>query len=223
MNFFDFSITYGPKFSSAAITTAQVFVYSALLAVIISIIFGIMRLSKNIIIQVLATVYIEFYRGTSLIIQMFWIYYVLPLFGLPLPALLAGVLALGMNFGAYGAEVLRAGILAVPKGQWEGAHALNFSKAKRMQRIIIPQIYPIILPPAANLAVELLKGTALVSLITLVDLMFVAKQINMMTWLSAQSFGLALLIYFIMARFVLVPFLRWLEVLAAKKVGRGKA
>ena len=223
MNFFDFSITYGPKFSSAAITTAQVFVYSALLAVIISIIFGIMRLSKNIIIQVLATVYIEFYRGTSLIIQMFWIYYVLPLFGIPLPALLAGVLALGMNFGAYGAEVLRAGILAVPKGQWEGALALNFSKAKRMQRIIIPQIYPIILPPAANLAVELLKGTALVSLITLVDLMFVAKQINMMTWLSAQSFGLALLIYYIMARFVLVPFLRWLEVLAAKKVGRGKA
>ncbi len=223
MNFFDFSITYGPKFSSAAITTAQVFVYSALLAVIISIIFGIMRLSKNIIIQVLATIYIEFYRGTSLIIQMFWIYYVLPLFGLPLPALLAGVLALGMNFGAYGAEVLRAGILAVPKGQWEGAHALNFSKAKRMRRIIIPQIYPIILPPASNLAVELLKGTALVSLITLVDLMFVAKQINMMTWLSAQSFGLALLIYFVMARFVLVPFLRWLEVLAAKKVGRGKA
>ncbi len=223
MNFFDFSISYGPKFSSAAITTAQVFVYSALLAVIISIIFGIMRLSKNLIIQVLATIYIEFYRGTSLIIQMFWIYYVLPLFGIPLPALLAGVLALGMNFGAYGAEVLRAGILAVPKGQWEGAHALNFSKAKRMQRIIIPQIYPIILPPAANLAVELLKGTALVSLITLVDLMFVAKQINMMTWLSAQSFGLALLIYYIMARFVLVPFLRWLEVLAAKKVGRGKA
>jgi len=223
LNFFDFSITYGPKFSSAAITTAQVFVYSALLAVIISIIFGIMRLSKNLIIQVLATIYIEFYRGTSLIIQMFWIYYVLPLFGLPLPALLAGVLALGMNFGAYGAEVLRAGILAVPKGQWEGALALNFSKAKRMQRIIIPQIYPIILPPAANLAVELLKGTALVSLITLVDLMFVAKQINMMTWLSAQSFGLALLIYYIMARFILVPFLRWLEVLAAKKVGRGKA
>jgi polar amino acid transport system permease protein len=223
LNFFDFSITYGPKFSSAAITTAQVFVYSALLAVIISIIFGIMRLSKNIIIQVLATVYIEFYRGTSLIIQMFWIYYVLPLFGIPLPALLAGVLALGMNFGAYGAEVLRAGILAVPKGQWEGALALNFSKAKRMQRIIIPQIYPIILPPASNLAVELLKGTALVSLITLVDLMFVAKQINMMTWLSAQSFGLALLIYFVMARFILVPFLRWLEVLAAKKVGRGKA
>ena len=222
MNFFSFVFEYGPKFTSAAIITTQVFIYSSLLAVLISIIFGIMRLSKNMIIQSIATIYIEFYRGTSLIIQMFWIYYVLPLFGVPLPALLAGVLALGMNFGAYGAEVFRAGILAVPKGQWEGALALNFSKSKRMQRIIIPQIYPIILPPASNLAVELLKGTALVSLITLVDLMFVAKQINMMTWLSAQSFGLALIIYFVMARFVLVPFLRWLELLAAKKVGRGK-
>ena len=223
MNFFSFIVEYSPKFALAAITTAQVFIYSVLLAVVISIFFGIMRLSKNFLLQTLATIYIEFYRGTSLIIQMFWIYYVLPLFGIPLPALLAGVLALGMNFGAYGAEVFRAGILAVPKGQWEGALALNFTKTKRMQRIIIPQIYPIILPPAANLAVELLKGTALVSLITLVDLMFVAKQINMMTWFSAQSFGLALIIYFVMARFVLVPFLRWLEILAARKVGRGKA
>ena len=223
MNYFAFLSEHGPTLLFGTITTIKVLICATILYVIISLIFGLMRLSKNPIIQGTATVYIEFYRGTSLIIQMFWIYYVLPLFGLPLPALLAGVLALGMNFGAYGAEVLRAGILAVPKGQWEGALALNFSKVKRMQRIIIPQIYPIILPPAANLAVELLKGTALVSLITLVDLMFVAKQINMMTWLSAQSFGLALLIYFVMARFILVPFLRWLEVLAAKKVGRGKA
>ena len=133
------------------------------------------------------------------------------------------MIAIASQHGAFLCEIFRAGIEAVSKQQWEGALALNFSKIKRMQRIIIPQIYPIILPPAANLAVELLKGTALVSLITLVDLMFVAKQINMMTWLSAQSFGLALIIYFIMARFLLVPFLRWLEVVAAKKVGRGKA
>ena len=181
-----------------------------------------MRLSKNIIIQSIATIYIEFYRGTSLIIQMFWIYYVLPLFGVPLPALLAGVLALGMNFGAYGAEVFRAGILAVPKGQWEGALALNFSKSKKNAENNYTSNISNNTSSCSKFAVELLKGTALVSLITLVDLMFVAKQINMMTWLSAQSFGLALIIYFVMARFVLVPFLRWLELLAARKVGRGK-
>mgnify|MGYP001440233032 FL=1 len=137
-------------------------------------------------------------------------------------AFTAGVVALGLNFGAYGAEIVRAGILAVPKGQWEAAHSLNFTPAKRIKRIIIPQIFPIILPPAANLTVELLKATALVALVTVVDLTFEAKQINSITWLSAQCFGTALLIYYIMARFALVPFLRWLEVLAARKVGKEK-
>ena len=179
-----------------------------------------MRLSKNPAIQGIATIYIEFFRGTSLLVQLFWVYYVLPFFGLSLEAFVAGVVALGMNFGAYGAEIVRAGILAVPKGQWESAHALNFSPTKRIKRIIIPQIFPIILPPAANLTVELLKATALVALVTVVDLTFEAKQINSITWLSAQCFGTALLIYYIMARFALVPFLRWLEVLAARKVGR---
>ena len=181
-------------------------------------IFGLMRLSKNIIIQGIATVYIEFFRGTSLLVQLFWVYYVLPFFGISLEAFVAGVVALGLNFGAYGAEIVGR-ILAVPKGQWEAAHALNFSPAKRIKRIIIPQIFPIILPPAANLTVELLKATALVALVTVVDLTFEAKQINSITWLSAQCFGTALLIYYIMARLALVPFLRWLEVLAAKKVG----
>ena len=185
-------------------------------------IFGLMRLSKNLVIQGIATVYIEFFRGTSLLVQLFWAYYVLPFFGISLEAFTAGVVALGLNFGAYGAEIVRAGILAVPKGQWEAAHSLNFTPAKRIKRIIIPQIFPIILPPAANLTVELLKATALVALVTVVDLTFEAKQINSITWLSAQCFGTALLIYYIMARFALVPFLRWLEVLAARKVGKEK-
>ena len=203
------------------ITTIQVLVCSTILYVIISLIFGLMRLSKNPIIQGTATVYIEFFRGTSLLVQLFWAYYVLPFFGLSLEAFAAGVLTLGMNFGAYGAEVVRAGILAVPKGQWEAAHALNFTPAKRIRRIIIPQIFPIILPPASNLTVELLKATSLVALVTVVDLTFEARQINSITWLSAQCFGTALLIYYIMARFALVPFLRWLELVAAKKVGVG--
>ena len=189
---------------------------------IISIIFGLMRVSNNSVIQGVATVYIEFFRGTSLMVQLFWFYYVLPFFGVSLEAFTSGVVAIGLNFGAYGAEIVRGGILAVPKSQWEGAHALNFSPAKRMRRIIIPQIFPIILPPAANLTVELLKATALVALVTVVDLTFEAKQINSITWLSAQCFGTALLIYYIISRFFLVPFLRWLEVLAARKVGRGK-
>ena len=205
------------------VTTVQVLICSTILYVAISMVFGLMRISKNLIIQGVATVYIEFFRGTSLLVQLFWFYYVLPFFGISLEAFIAGVVALGMNFGAYGAEIVRAGVLAVPRGQWEAAQALNFSPFKRIKRIIIPQIFPIILPPAANLTVELLKATSLVALVTVVDLTFEAKQINAITWLSAQCFGTALLIYYIMARFALVPFLRWLELLAARKVGRGEA
>ena len=213
MSYFAFLAEHGPTLLLGTVTTIKVLVCSTILYVIISMIFGLMRLSKNPLIQGIATVYIEFFRGTSLLVQLFWVYYVLPFFGLSLEAFVAGVVALGMNFGAYGAEIVRAGILAVPKGQWEAAHALNFSPSKRIKRI---------LPPAANLTVELLKATALVALVTVVDLTFEAKQINSITWLSAQCFGTALLIYYVMARFALVPFLRWLEVVAARKVGREK-
>ena len=222
MSYFSFLAEHGSTLLLGTVTTLKVLVCATILYVIISVIFGLMRVSNNSVIQGVATIYIEFFRGTSLLVQLFWFYYVLPFFGISLEAFTAGVVAIGMNFGAYGAEIVRGGILAVPKGQWEGARALNFSPFKRMKNIIIPQIFPIILPPAANLTVELLKATALVALVTVVDLTFEAKQINAITWLSAQCLGTALLIYYIISRFFLVPFLRWLEVLAARKVGRRK-
>ena len=171
-----------------------------------------------------AVAYIWLFQSVPLLMLLF-------LFGLGIPRLfgqnvdpwIAAIGALTLYTSAYLADVWRGSIEAVPKGQWEGAFALNFTPAKRMRKIIIPQIFPIILPPAANLTVELLKATALVALVTVVDLTFEAKQINSITWLSAQCFGTALLIYYIISRFFLVPFLRWLEVLAARKVGKDKA
>lgn len=219
MSYWEFLVEYVPKLANGAVTTVMVMICATLVACAIALIFGLMRLSNNWAIQGLATIYIEFFRGTSLLVQLYWIYYVLPLMGVTLTPFVSGVMALGMNFGAYGAEIVRGGIQAVPRAQWEAALALNLSPAQRMRRIIVPQTFPVILPPAANLTVELLKATALVALITVVDLMFVAKQINATTWLSAQVFGTALLLYYFMARVVLIPFLRWLEVLAARKIG----
>jgi len=220
LSYIEFLSEFLPRLASGAGMTVMVMICATLLAVFISLLFGLMRLSSNFAIQGTATVYIEFFRGTSLLVQLYWIYYVLPLMGLTLTPFVSGVLALGLNFGAYGAEIVRGGIQSVPRGQYEAALALNMSPAKRMRRIIIPQTFPLILPPAANLTVELLKATALVALITVVDLMFVAKQINATTWLSAQVFGTALIVYYVMARFALIPFLRWLEVLAARMVGK---
>ncbi len=152
--------------------------------------------------------------------QLYWIFFVLPLFGLTLPKFTAGFLSVGLNVGAYGAELVRGAIQAVPKGQWEAAYALSMSPAKRMRRIILPQALGLMLPPWGNLLIELLKGTALVSLISVADLMFQAKQINASTFLSAQSFGIALVVYYILARFGITPFMRWMERVVARKLGR---
>jgi polar amino acid transport system permease protein len=130
---------------------------------------------------------------------MFWIYFVLPAFGLQLSAFAAGVLTLGLNVGAYGAEVVRGAILAVPRGQIEAAVALGFPPATRLRRILFPQALPRMIPPLGNLAIELLKGTALVSLITIHDLTFRAQMVRSVTLETGVVFGLVLFLYLLLA------------------------
>jgi len=220
MSYFEFLRQYGDLIISGTVVTVLLTFFSALLAVAIALVAGLMRMSPNLLIRGVATVYIEIFRGTSLLVQLFWIFFVLPLFGLTLDKFTAGFVAVGMNLGAYGAELVRGAILAVPKGQWEAALALNMSPAKRMWRVILPQALVIMLPPWGNLLIELLKGTALVALIAVTDLMFQVKQINGTTFLSAQSFGTALIIYYILARFIITPVMRWLEGVMNRKLGR---
>jgi polar amino acid transport system permease protein len=117
VSYFSFLFEHGPTLLLGTITTLKVLICATILYVIISIIFGLMRTSNNSVIQGVATVYIEFFRGTSLMVQLFWFYYVLPFFGVSLEAFTSGVVAIGLNFGAYGAEIVRGGILAVPKSQ----------------------------------------------------------------------------------------------------------
>jgi polar amino acid transport system permease protein len=221
MGYFDFLAEYWPEFVSGTLVTMAQTVLAAALAIAIACAAGLMRLAPSAPVRGVATVYIEVFRGTSLLVQLYWIFFVLPLFGLTLEKFTAGFVAVGMNLGAYGAELVRGAVLSVPRGQWEAALALNMSPAKRMTRIILPQALRIMLPPWGNLLIELLKGTALVSLISVADLMFVAKQINGSTFLSAQAFGTALVIYYIMARFMLTPLMRWLERFMARRAGVG--
>ena len=220
MSYADFLKTYGPQLVNGSVTTAEQTLLAAALAILIAVIAGLMRMSKNRLVYGTAAVYIEIFRGSSLLVQIYWIFFVLPLFGLTLEKFTAGFIAVGLNLGAYGAELVRGGILSVPKGQWEAATALSMSPAKRMRRIIFPQAFLIMLPPWGNLLIELLKGTALVALISVTDLMFVARKINSTTYMSAQVFGTALIIYYIMARGMVTPFMRWTEKLMVRKMGR---
>jgi len=220
MTYLEFLKVYGPQLASGSMTTAMQTLLAAALAIMIAIVFGLMRLSQNRLVYGTATVYIEIFRGTSLLVQLYWIFFVLPLFGLTLEKFTAGYLAVGMNLGAYGAELVRGGILSVSRGQWEAATALSMSPAKRMLRIIFPLAFLNMLPPWGNLLIELLKGTALVALISVADLMFMARKINGSTYLSAQAFGSALIIYYVMSRGLITPFMRWLELVMARRLGK---
>lgn len=220
MSYFEFLSQYSDRIVSGTLITLLLTALSAVLAIAIALAAGLMRMAPNLLVRGTATVYIEIFRGTSLLVQLYWIFFVLPLFGVTLEKFSAGFVAVGMNLGAYGAELVRGAILSVPRGQWEAGLALNMSPAKRMRRVILPQAVLIMLPSWGNLLIELLKGTALVALIGVADLMFQVKQINGTTFMSAEAFGTALIIYYIIARFMITPFMRWLEGFMMRKMGR---
>ncbi|PTQ55822.1 MAG: amino acid ABC transporter, permease protein [Candidatus Carbobacillus altaicus] len=208
-----------PTLMKGLVVTLEVFLLGSVVAAVLAFIAGLMRLSKFRIVRFLAAFYVEFFRGTSLLIQLFWIFYVLPFFGLDLSALTAGVLALGLNYGAYGSEVVRSAILSVPRGQTEAAIALNMSPVLRFRRIILPQAWPLMIPPFGNLLIELLKGTSLVSLITLSDLTFQAMSLRTtVSKLEIPIFALLLIIYFVIA-YAVTLLMRALE----KKATVGRA
>jgi polar amino acid transport system permease protein len=203
-----------------AVVTVKIVAMALPLAAIMAFVFGIARLYGSFPIKQLAIFYIEFFRGTSALIQLYWMYFVLPLFGLSIDAMTAGVIALGLNIGAYGTEVVRGAIQSLPKGQYEAAVALNFSPAQRLWRIMLPQALVNMIPPFGNLAIELMKATSLVSLITIADLTFKAKSLADMTLQVGEIFGVVLVLYFVMAQ-VLSLFFRFLEKKLSKGLGRG--
>jgi polar amino acid transport system permease protein len=171
---------------------------------------GLARLSHHPWLSIPALVYIDLFRGTSALVQLFWAYFALPLLGIELDAMTVGILVLGLNIGAYGAEVVRGAIEAVPVNQYEAAIALNFTERQTMWRIILPQALLAMLPPFGNLLIELLKSTALVSLITLGDLTFQGQLLRSATLRSAEIFTLILILYFLVAQCISYG-VRWLE------------
>lgn len=190
--------------------TVGLMLTGSLLGLIAAFIAGLTSLSSVRALRFLAVAYIEFFRGSSLLVQLFWIFFVLPLLGLDLSPFMAGTLALGLNIGAYGAEVVRGAIRATPITQIEAAIALNLPRRARLQKVIIPQALVTMLPPFGNLAIELLKATSLVSLITVPELTYQAQLIRSQTGQTVLVFSLLLFIYFALSGATTLSF-RWLE------------
>jgi polar amino acid transport system permease protein len=199
-----------------AVVTIELTLMGSVLALIFAFLAGLGRLSRFRIVRAIATVYIEFFRGTSIFVQLFWVYFVLPFAGLSLTPLQAGVLALGLNVGAYAAEVVRGGIQAVGKEQYEACTALNLNRWQRMRHVILPQALLVMLPTFGNNAIELLKATSVVSLISLTDMTFQANIVRAQTGHTAVPFITILVLYFIMAQAIAFG-MRFLE----RRMARG--
>lgn len=176
--------------------TLQITAGGAVIAIIVGLVAGLARLAPYRIVRGIAITYVEIFRGTSALVQLFWFYFVLPAFGIDLNALSAAILVLGLNTGAYGAEVVRGAMLAVPRGQLDAAAALNLSRWQTLRFVLFPQAAMAMLPPAGNLIIELLKNSALVSLIAITDLTFAAQLARSATLQSGQTFALVLVLYF---------------------------
>ncbi len=146
-----------------------------------------------------AAVFVEVIRGSPLLLQLFYIYYVAPFFGLRMSALEAGILGLGINYGAYLSEVFRAGVEAVDHGQWEAARALGMRASVYMPRVILPQAIRVVIPPLGNYFISCFKDTALVSTISIGELMFRGQLLAAENFKYLQIYSIIFVIYLVVS------------------------
>lgn len=191
-----------PSLLNGLLVTVGVAAPSILLTYAISLVAGLGRLSHLRPVRWISTVYVEVFRGVSLLVILFWLYFVLPEFGVTLSAYSAALLGISLNAGAYGAEIVRGAVQAVPRGQYEACVTLNVPTLHKYARVILPQALVIAIPAMTNMTIELLKGTALVSAVTLVDLTAAGVRQNQMTYRTIEIFSVLALIYFCLAQVV---------------------
>ena len=184
------------------VVTIEVTVVAALLAALVATIAGVARTSKFLVVRAIAGFYIELFRGTSALVQLYIAFFVLPFLGWTLTPFTAGVLAIGLNVGSYGAEIVRGGIQAVPVGQREAARALDMPRWATFRHVVMPNAMLIILRPAGNALIDLMKLTSLVSLVTLQDLTFSAQTLRAETGDTFSVYLVVLIIYFALASLV---------------------
>jgi polar amino acid transport system permease protein len=202
--------------------TIELTVGGIVVATVMSFVAGLAGTNRSVVVRVIVRVYVEGWRGTSELVQLFWIYFAVPLLlGLQIMPLWAGVIVLGLNHGAYGAEIVRGAVRSVAPEQYEGAVALNFTPAQRMVRVILPQAVVEMLPSFNTLFIQLLKATAIVSLITVPEITYQAKQILIPVF-SGQTplILLVVLVFYLVLAVVITLLMRLAERAAARRIGR---
>lgn len=195
----DFISTYYSYFIDGTLTTIQISIFGVLFGTILGILLCLLKLSGKKILRAVATIYIEIVRGTPLILQLYVVYYALPMV-IPLPdsRMFLGTLAVIINSAAYVAEIIRAGIQSIDKGQTEAARSLGMTHGMSMRNIIIPQAFRNILPALGNEFIVLIKESAIISVIAIPDLMYNADTLRGITFRPFMPLIIAGVIYFIL-------------------------
>ncbi|KQO46987.1 MULTISPECIES: amino acid ABC transporter permease [Frigoribacterium] len=166
-----------PIVSGALVASIPLAFASMAIGLVIAVVIALMRLSGKAVLAGIARVYISIIRGTPLLVQLFVVFYGLPSIGVRLDPWPSAIIAFSLNVGGYAAEVIRAAILSVPKGQWEAAHTIGMSRGLALRRIILPQAARVSVPPLSNTFISLVKDTSLASVILVVELFRQAQQI----------------------------------------------
>jgi polar amino acid transport system permease protein len=210
------------RLSEGLSTTVAAAVGGILLTVVFSLAAGLGMLSQVGVVRVVSRTYVEFFRGTSEIVQLFWIFFVLPaLTGFRIVPLGAAILVLALNHGAYGGEIVRGAVQSVPRAQVEGAVALSLSPRDRMLRVILPQALVEMLPPFNNLFIQLLKSTSLLSLVVVAEITYIGQSLRANLPVAGQlTIYLVLLVMYLVLALLITAGMRWLERRAAARLGR---
>lgn len=189
------ALDFLPILLSGAVVTLQVTVASFLLSSVIGLVLALMMVSKVRTISLFAITVVNLIRGLPIIVQLFYIYFVLPEFGIQLTAMQAGIIGLGIAYSAYQAENFRAGIQAIQQGQIEAAESLGMRSYMVMRRVVLPQAFRIALPPYGNTLVMMLKDSSLVSTITVVEMTRAGQLIASSTFENMTVYTLVALLY----------------------------
>lgn len=194
---FSFITKYYPFFINGAKFTIIISFFAVILGVVGGVIIALMKMSKNKILKGVSSAYVEFIRGTPSLVQLYIVVYGLPNAGIHIPDIVAGVIALGINSSAYVAEIVRAGIQAVDRGQMEAARSLGMKEGKAMRYIIIPQAIKNILPALGNEFIVVVKESSIVSIVGIHELMYNADTVRSVLFKPFIPLVIAALIYFV--------------------------
>ena len=199
-----------PRLAEGLVVTIQATLIGMAVALTLGLVLALARRSRHRLVSWPTGALVEFVRSTPLLVQIYFLFYVLPDAGLRLSPLATGVLALGLHYAAYCSEVYRAGLESVPKGQWEAAVALNLTRWRMMKDIIIPQAIPPVVPALGNYLVAMFKDTPLLSAITVLEVLQTAKLIGAETFRYVEPLTLVGVLFLVLS-LLSAALIRWVE------------